>query len=269
MGVFAIKTVMIFGAGQTGRAISRLLGVQYEFLGFLDNFAEGNGIYRPEQVLKLSPECVILGVLDSDRPLEMWAQLMGLGYKGDIIRPNALNIFDARTAVMRLLAMNAPDGDVAELGVFRGNFALAVSKAFPGRALHLFDTFEGFDERDLALEEEEEHHHEDFTDTSAEGVQKRIPVAVIHKGWFPDTFKGCEDLRFAFVSLDADLYAPTKAGLELFWPRLNRGGSIMVHDYVSAQFPDVKKAVDEFCATECILPAPVADLHGSVILMKN
>lgn len=264
-----MKTVMIFGAGMAGRAIARLLGVEYELLGFLDNLAVGEGIYRPEKVLELNPECVILGALDSDRPLEMWAQLMGMGYKGNIIRPNALNIFDPRTATMRLLAMNAPKGEVAELGVFRGNFAYAISKAFPGRPLHLFDTFEGFDERDMEQEEEEHGHHEDFADTSAEGVQKRIPAAVIHKGWFPDTFRGCEELRFAFVSLDADLYAPTRSGLELFWPRLNRGGSIMVHDYVSTQFPEVKRAVDEFCAGEGIIPVPVADLHGSVILMKN
>ena len=260
-----LKTVMIFGAGMIGHAIERLLGVEYEFLGYLDNSSKD--AYRPEKVLEINPECVILGVLDSERPLEMWAQLMGLGYKGDIIRPNALNIFDPRVAVMRLVAENAPEGAVAELGVFRGNFAYAMSKAFEGRELHLFDTFEGFAECDLD-EEEEEHRHEDFTDTSAEGVQARIPSAVIHKGWFPDTFKGCEDIKFAFVSLDADLYAPTKAGLELFYPRLNPGGAIMVHDYVSKQFPEVKRAVDEFCEREELIPCPVADLHGSVLIYR-
>jgi O-methyltransferase len=33
------------------------------------------------------------------------------------------------------------------------------------------------------------------------------------------------------VLLDADLFAPIKAGLELFWPRLVPGGLILVHDY--------------------------------------
>lgn len=263
-----MKTVMIFGAGMIGKALARLLGTEYEFLGFLDSRAEGEGIFRPECLYRLKPDCVILGVQDSERQAEMRSRLAELDYSGEIIYPDALKLFDPRTATMRLLAESAPEGDVAELGVFRGSFALAISKVFPGRTLHLFDTFEGFDGRDLALESAE-RFHQDFTDTSAEAVRALIPSAVIHKGWFPETFAGCDNLRFAFVSLDADLYAPTKAGLELFWPRLSEGGCIMVHDCLSTQFPDVKRAVDEFCAEEYILPYPVADVHGSVVLRKS
>lgn len=263
-----MKTVMIFGAGMIGKAIARLLGTGFEFLGFLDSRAEGEGIYRPERVSELGPDCVILGVRDPDRQLEMHSRLDEAGYSGEVLSPDALELFDPRTAVMRLLAESAPEGDVAELGVFRGEFAYAISKAFPGRAIHLFDTFEGFDERDLRMESGYRFHR-DFSETSAESVQTLIPSAVIHKGWFPETFAGCENLRFAFVSLDADLYAPTKAGLELFWPRLERGGCIMVHDCLSTQFPDVKQAVDEFCTAEGVLPFPVADMHGSVVLRKD
>ena len=258
-----MQTVMVFGAGMIGHAIANLLGPEYEFLGFIDNFKDGE--MRPEEAVKRNPDCIVLGTIDSERPLEMWAQLMGLGYKGNIIRPNALNIFDPRLSVMRLIAEKSPKGDVAELGVYMGNFAYAISKAFPGRDIHLFDTFEGFDKRDLKDDEDSD----DFTDTSAEAVQKRIPQAIIHKGWFPDTFEGCESLQFAFVSIDADLYSPTKAGLECFWPRLVPGGSIMVHDYNSTQYPEVKKAVDEYCTKNAINIVPVSDLHGSVILMKN
>ena len=49
---------------------------------------------------------------------------------------------------------------------------------------------------------------------------------------------------YAFVSIDADLYAPTAAALPLFWDRLSPGGVIMVHDYNSTQFPGVGKAVN-------------------------
>lgn len=266
-----MKTVMVFGAGMTGRAIARLLGAEYEFIGFIDNKKED--AFKPNEAVRMNPDCIILGVMDSDRPLEMWAQLMGLGYKGDIIRANALNIFDPRYAVMRLAAERAPEGDIAELGVYRGNFAYAISKAFPGRTIHLFDTFSGFDPADREKDEKfrtsaSREEDEDFTDTSAEGVKRRIPGAVIHEGHFPETFSGCEDLSFAFVSIDADLYEPTKAGLELFYPRLKSGGVIMVHDYISTQFPGVRKAVDEFCDSVSAVPLPVADLHGSVVIYK-
>lgn len=43
-------------------------------------------------------------------------------------------------------------GNVAELGVFRGDFAKFINLSFPDRKLYLFDTFEGFDEKDIFIE---------------------------------------------------------------------------------------------------------------------
>ena len=43
-------------------------------------------------------------------------------------------------------------GNVAELGVFRGEFSSLISAAFPDRKIHLFDTFEGFSEKDITIE---------------------------------------------------------------------------------------------------------------------
>ena len=111
----------------------------------------------------------------------------------------------------------------------------------------------------------------DFSDTSVELVARRIfqpERAVFHRGWFPDTFSGCDAERFAFVSIDADLYLPTAAALPLFWERLSPGGVLMLHDVNSTQFTGVAKAVDAFCAEKNILPMPVCDLHGSVVIRK-
>jgi O-methyltransferase len=43
-------------------------------------------------------------------------------------------------------------GNVAELGVFRGDFAKFINMSFPDRKLYLFDTFEGFDKKDIEVE---------------------------------------------------------------------------------------------------------------------
>ena len=60
----------------------------------------------------------------------------------------------------------------------------------------------------------------------------------------------------------------TAAALPLFWDRLSPGGVIMVHDACGTQFPGAGKAVGEFCAGRGLLPMPVCDLHGSVVLRK-
>lgn len=280
-----MKKMVLFGAGQTGAMISRLIGPEYALLAFADNSEKkwgtecaGIPVLSPEESLKGNPDCICLCVLDAERAGQMEKQLLTLGYHGEIIHPDALKTFDARVATMRLLAEQIREmcisGDVAELGVFRGDFASLINAAFPDRAIHLFDTFSGFPAADVEIEQKQNLSRAmagDFSETATELVEQRLPYrerAVFHPGYFPDTFRGCEGTRFAFVSIDADLYAPTAAALPLFWDRLTPGGVLLVHDVNSLQFTGAGKAVREFCQKRKILPMPVCDLHGSVVLRK-
>ena len=45
-------------------------------------------------------------------------------------------------------------GSVAECGVYLGDFAYFINKYFSNRTMYLFDTFEGFDVRDVEKEKE-------------------------------------------------------------------------------------------------------------------
>jgi len=265
--------------------VARLLGGEYRALAFADNAPGkwgtqllGLPILPPEEALKLAPDCVCLCVLDEERAGQMEGQLRALGFTGELLRPNALRQFDARAAVMRLLAEQIRElgipGDMAELGVFRGEFAALLNAALPDRTLHLFDTFAGFAPQDVAVERAEglsRAREGDFADTARAVVEARLPhpeAACFHVGWFPDTFAPCFDCRFCLVSIDADLYAPTAAALPLFWDRLSPGGALLIHDVNSTQFSGAGKAVREFCRARKLLPLPVPDLHGSVVLQK-
>lgn len=152
-----INTVL-FGAGQVGAMVARLLGMAHRAVCFADNSEAKLGgslaglpIVSPRESLALGPDCVCLCVLDAERAAQMEAQLRELGYAGPIVRPEQLSLFDARVATMRLLAEQIHEleipGDAAELGVYRGDFAVHINAAFPDRLLHLFDTFEGFAEK--------------------------------------------------------------------------------------------------------------------------
>lgn len=279
------RSVVLFGAGQIGAMVSRLMGTGFRVLCFADNSETkwetqllGLPIKSLKESLTLAPDCFCLCVLDEERSSAMEEQLRSEGYTGPILRPNDLKIFDARAATMRLLAeqirVENIHGDVAELGVFRGDFAALINAAFPDRKLHLFDTFEGFSEQDVAFEKElalSRAKAGEFADTSVSLVQEKLPYpnqAEFYKGHFPNTFSLCEDKTFAFVSIDADLYVPTAAALPLFWDRLSKGGVLLIHDVNSTQFGGAGKAVREFCKEHGILPMPVCDLHGSAVLRK-
>jgi hypothetical protein len=173
----------------------------------------------------------------------------------------------------QVLAENIP-GDFAELGVWRGNTAsiLARFAGIGNRSVLLFDTFEGFKEADLAgIDDSKEMA---FNNTSINLVKETIGADDQHciyvKGFFPDTITDDHRARqYAVVSLDCDLYAPTKAGLEFFYERMPKGGLFLLHDYSSLHWNGSKLAIDEFCKAkeEYIILMP--DKSGSAFFRKT
>ena len=163
-------------------------------------------------------------------------------------------------------------GNVAELGVYKGEFAKYINLAFPDRKFYLFDTFEGFDEKDVVIEKGNEFSsgEQDFTNTSIGEVMSKMPHkenCIIKQGYFPDSLQGLED-TFCLVSIDPDLYKPILDGLEYFYPRLNKGGYILVHDYNNDSYSGAKKAVREYCHRNNIPFTPLTDVWGTVVIAK-
>ena len=86
------------------------------------------------------------------------------------------------------------------------------------------------------------------------------------KGYFPKTVEGLEE-RFAFVSLDADLYQPMLEGLKYFYPRLEKGGYMFIHDFFHEDFTGTRKAVLEYKSIEKIHYVPLGD-NCSIAIVK-
>lgn len=277
---------MILGAGQMGKAARNLLNLnRMELVAIGDNnpkvwdYDAEIQILPVAEALQANPDRVIIGVLDDERAGQLIHQARSLGYQGRIMAlGDVYSTFDLRAATFRRLAdrvsANGIEGALAELGTYRGDFAWQLNERFPERRLYLFDTFDGFDERDIRVEREVSSSRaaaHDFSDTRARDVLARMPYedqVVIRKGFFPETAQGLEEC-FALVSIDVDLYAPTLAGLEYFYPRLVRGGAILLHDYNSLQFDGVRKAVEEYERRHGMLPLiPLSDLHGTAVITR-
>ncbi len=163
-------------------------------------------------------------------------------------------------------------GAVAELGVYKGKFARYINRYFPQRKLYLFDTFKGFDEKDVKSEIKNTYSsgEQDFSNTSVKQVLSVMPYpekCIIREGFFPATAAGLEE-EFAFVSIDTDLFDPIYNGLEYFYPRLKKGGYIFIHDYNNDGYKGARKAVEKFCMENNISKVPLPDSGGSAILMK-
>ncbi len=156
-------------------------------------------------------------------------------------------------------------GDIAEVGVYKGGSAKIICSAKGDRVLHLFDTFAGLpkvDEVDAVWPFYEGKFAASYDHVRAYlSHEKNV---FMYKGIFPDTSDPVKDKRFSFVNLDVDTYESTKKCLEFFYPRMNAGGVIVSHDYLTA--PGVRKAVDEYFVDK---PEPVVETAASqCIVMK-
>jgi hypothetical protein len=170
------------------------------------------------------------------------------------------------------LAKEGLPGDLAELGVYKGNTAtlLAAMARKLGRTAYLLDTFEGFDAADLKGVDDGIDPRA-FGDTSLEAVRALVGEdnARYIKGYFPQTATQLpEDGRYCLVHIDCDLYAPIRSALEYFYPRVVPGGFLIIHDYSSLCWDGADKAVDEFFADKIESPAPLPDSAGSVVVRK-
>ena len=163
-------------------------------------------------------------------------------------------------------------GDLVELGVYKGNSA-SVLAAFARRAqrrVFLFDTFSGFDRRDLEGVDGERSIL--FADNSIEGVKKLVGTDSVTyvQGFFPESAeKVALPEAIAVAHIDCDLYQPMKAGLECFYPRLSPGGVMILHDYSSGHWPGIRQAVDEFFSHLPEKPILISDKSGTAIVRKT
>lgn len=161
------------------------------------------------------------------------------------------------------------EGDIVECGVWKGGSMMAVAETLlrsgdTSRNLYLFDTFEGMapptdKDVDIAgVTAESLLEHSDKTKdesvwccASLEMVKSAVnsvgyPGEKIHyvKGMVEQTIPlGAPD-RIALLRLDTDWYESTKYEMEHLFPRLVKGGVLIIDDY--GHWQGARKAVDEY-----------------------
>jgi O-methyltransferase len=175
-------------------------------------------------------------------------------------------IYALRRAV-EYVAKRPVEGAVVECGVWRGGSMMAVALTLlrlgvTHRDLYLFDTFSGMTEpgdedvkhtgeraADVLAGASRESH--DWAVAPIDQVREAVlgvgyPEDRIHfvQGRVEDTVPANAPAEIALLRLDTDWYSSTKHELVHLYPRLARGGVLIVDDY--AYWQGARQAVDEY-----------------------
>ena len=188
---------------------------------------------------------------------------------GEIITTDPTRVQSLNLLAREIIERDIP-GEIAELGVYQGDFARRISSFFPTAGFTCLTHSKGLMQGIVSESEQDlKTDFGDFSRVSVRTVLSKIPYplqCVVKQGYFPESLEGLEE-TFAFVSIDTDLFKPTYEGLCYFYP-VSPGGYIMVHDYAPGRYRGVKKAVRQFSNEFKISYTPLSDMNGSVVFGK-
>ena len=159
------------------------------------------------------------------------------------------------------MSQNIP-GSIIECGVFKGNslirFAsfrnLGISKS---KKIIGFDMFGKFPETNF--QKDKKMRKLFIKESGSVGISKQQLIKVLKqkkidqkielvKGnivqTVPNYVKTHPKLKISFLNLDTDLYEPAKIILEYLYPKITKGGILLLDDY--GFWPGETKAVDEY-----------------------
>ena len=134
-------------------------------------------------------------------------------------------------------------GAIIELGAYRGGTGYMMA-SITNKQVYLLDTFEGLP----VPTGNDKVYQAGKLKAEVQEVYRLCNLSniLVMKGLFADVFKVFKkDVNFSFIHLDADLYQSTKEGIEWAYPKLSKGGVVVIDDYYDTG-GGAKKAIDEY-----------------------
>lgn len=184
------------------------------------------------------------------------------------IAPYTMTALESQIAMYRAvqyICSNDVEGDLVECGVWKGGASMLMSavlkKEGSDKTIWMYDTYEGLPEPtkdDVRFDgipamfkwnSQKREGGSDWAYASLEEVKSNMKaIGYGHmryvKGKVEDTIPEEIPEKISLLRLDTDWYESTKHELDQLFPRLSRGGILILDDY--GQWLGSRKAVDEY-----------------------
>jgi O-methyltransferase len=169
-------------------------------------------------------------------------------------------------------------GDIVEFGCNEGTTSLFIKRLLnyynSNKEFHVYDSFKGLPRK---TKEDLSDHPSNYKfkkgiaeipkETLIENFEKnKLKLPEIHEGLFKDIKANELPEKISFAFFDGDFYNSIIDSFEKVYPRLTKGGIIVIDDYAWDALPGVKKACTDFLKDK---PETIITKKGEAIIIKN
>jgi len=152
-------------------------------------------------------------------------------------------------------------GDFIETGVWRGGASIFMRAILMAHAVHdrkvwLADSFRGLpppDAEKYPADKGADWHEPEYLAVSLEKVKEHFAKYGLLddqvrflEGWFKDTLPKAPIDRLAILRLDGDMYESTMDAISSLYPKLSKGGFLIIDDYGAVEA--CRKAITDYRA---------------------
>lgn len=175
--------------------------------------------------------------------------------------------------IVETLVQDKIAGDVIETGVWRGGASIFTRlmlniNGAQDKVLYACDSFEGLpppDAKTYPADEGDQHHTFKMLAVSQDEVAENFRLfgalgenVKFIEGFFEQSLVTPPCEKFSLLRLDGDMYSSTIQALEPLYPRLEKGGFIIIDDYA---LPACRLAVEDYRKAHTI-NEPIVDIDG-------
>jgi O-methyltransferase len=159
---------------------------------------------------------------------------------------------------IRIIKEESIDGDLIETGVWRGGATIFMKAVLnnlnlKNKNVWLADSFKGVPppKKDFPEDSISELHKHNILNVSKNEVKRNFELYDLLdesikfiEGWFHDTLANTPIEKLSLLRIDCDLYESTFLSLKYLYPKVSKGGFVIIDDYNAFKF--CKKAVLDF-----------------------
>lgn len=209
------------------------------------------------------------------------ARINGLDWPGNADTMIGIKRLENIEHCVKEIFKNNIDGDLIETGVWRGGSVIYMKAVLDvlgdtSRKVFVADSFEGLPRPDLnkyLSDKGDLHHTWKQLSIGVEIVKQNFAKykllddrIVFLKGWFADTLPSAPIEKLSLLRLDGDMYGSTMDAIRPLYPKVSKGGFVIVDDYYAVK--GCREAISDF-RSEFSIEDPLIPIDKSAVYWQK